>query len=79
MEISFIGVGVMGGGMCRNLLKKGLKVRAIARKKEHLLAFQQAGAAISTRNRDAADRSFWEKRGCWNVWNRGRSWWTAVP
>lgn len=55
MEISFIGVGVMGGGMCRNLLKKGLKVRAIARKKEHLLAFQQAGAAISTRNRDAAD------------------------
>lgn len=55
MEISFIGVGIMGGGMCRNLLKKGLKVRAIARKKEHLLAFQQAGAAISTRNRDAAD------------------------
>ena len=40
MEISFIGVGVMGGGMCRNLLKKGLEVRAIARKKEHLIPFQ---------------------------------------
>lgn len=57
MKISFIGVGVMGGGMCRNLLKKGLEVRAIARKKEHLIPFQQAGAAISTRNRDAADSS----------------------
>lgn len=55
MKISFIGVGAMGGGMCRNLLRKGQIVRAIARKKEHLLPFQEAGAEISTNHTDAAD------------------------
>ncbi len=55
MKISFIGVGVMGGGMCRNLLKKGLHVQAIARNEAHLRTFQELGAAISTENGDAAD------------------------
>lgn len=55
MKISFIGVGVMGGGMCMNLIRKGLSVRAIARREEHLTAFREAGAEISTRNGTAAD------------------------
>ena len=44
MKIGFIGVGVMGNGMVKNLLKRGYEVNAYTRTRAKALEALDAGA-----------------------------------
>ena len=55
MKLAFIGTGTMGGGMARNLIKKGADLTVIARRPEVRDAFRALGATVSGSNQAAAD------------------------
>ena len=54
MKLAFIGTGTMGGGMARNLLKKGADLTVIARRPAAQEAFAALGSAVSSENSAAA-------------------------
>lgn len=54
MKLAFIGTGTMGGGMARNLLKKGAALRVIARRPTVRDAFSALGAEVFESSRAAA-------------------------
>lgn len=54
MRIGFIGLGIMGRPMCKNLLAAGFPVRVFARHAEINAAFEAAGASIATSPADVA-------------------------
>jgi len=56
-EIGFIGLGIMGGPMCRNLLKAGHKVVAYNRSPGAIDRMVELGAARGESSRDVAERS----------------------
>lgn len=53
MKVGFIGLGAMGGGMVRNLLRAGHAVTAWDREPEPLRAAEEAGATAVARAADA--------------------------
>lgn len=56
-RIAFIGLGIMGGGMARNLLKNGFTVTVWNRSAEKMTPLVQAGAAAAASPADAAAAS----------------------
>src|SRR5882757_8801969 len=56
-EIGFIGLGIMGGPMCRNLLKAGHKVVVYNRSVGPIDRMVDLGAARGESSRDVAERS----------------------
>jgi 2-hydroxy-3-oxopropionate reductase len=56
-DIGFIGLGIMGGPMCRNLLKAGHKVVVYNRSSGPIDRMVELGAARGTSSRDVAERS----------------------
>lgn len=56
-EIGFIGLGIMGGPMCRNLLKAGHKVVVYNRSSAPIDRMVELGAARGESSRDVAERS----------------------
>jgi 2-hydroxy-3-oxopropionate reductase len=56
-EIGFIGLGIMGGPMCRNLLKAGHKVVVYNRSPGAIDRMVELGAARGESSRDVAERS----------------------
>lgn len=56
-RIGFIGLGIMGGGMARNLLKAGFEVRVWNRSAERMTALTQAGATAADSPADVAAHS----------------------
>jgi len=54
MKIGFIGTGVMGGGMARNLITKGEELLIVARRAEVREVLASLGASVSDRMADAA-------------------------
>ena len=78
MKIGFIGLGIMGRPMCKNLLKAGYAVTAFDPfAKEALDDVVSCGAARGTSNADVASKSdvvlptyappFWAKTACWKA------------
>jgi len=55
MNIAFIGLGNMGGGMAANLVKAGHKVRAFDLSEEALAGAKEAGCETFTSARDAVE------------------------
>jgi 2-hydroxy-3-oxopropionate reductase len=56
-EIGFIGLGIMGAPMCRNLLKAGHKVVVYNRSSGAIDRLVELGAARGESLRDVAERS----------------------
>lgn len=56
-DIGFIGLGIMGGPMCRNLLKAGHKVVVYNRTAEPINGMVESGAERGMSSRDVAERS----------------------
>jgi 4-hydroxybutyrate dehydrogenase/sulfolactaldehyde 3-reductase len=55
MEVAFIGLGVMGSGMARNLIKGGHRVRVFDVSKPALDSFRNADCRIAASPQEAAD------------------------
>lgn len=55
-RVGFIGLGIMGGGMARNLLGAGMEVTVYNRTRAKTAAFATAGAAVADSPRDLAAR-----------------------
>jgi 4-hydroxybutyrate dehydrogenase / sulfolactaldehyde 3-reductase len=55
MELAFIGLGVMGSGMARNLVAAGFKVRVFDVSESALASFRKLDCRIGNSARDAAD------------------------
>jgi 3-hydroxyisobutyrate dehydrogenase len=53
--VALLGVGIMGTGMGKNLLKQGLRVRAWNRTRERLRALEEAGATACASAREATE------------------------
>jgi 3-hydroxyisobutyrate dehydrogenase len=53
--VALLGVGIMGTGMGRNLLKQGLRVRAWNRTRERLRPLEEAGATACASAREAVE------------------------
>jgi 2-hydroxy-3-oxopropionate reductase len=56
-DIGFIGLGIMGSPMCRNLLKAGHKLVVYGRNEESINRLAELGAVRGTSARDVAKRS----------------------
>lgn len=56
-RIGFIGLGIMGKPMARNLLKAGYPVTVYTRKRETVEAFRAEGARGASSSREVAERS----------------------
>ena len=57
MQIGFIGVGLMGFPMAKNLLKSGYKLKAFNRSHDKAERLKEFGAEISTSIKDAVTNS----------------------
>jgi len=57
MQIAFIGVGLMGFPMAKNLLKSGYKLKAFNRSQDKAERLKEFGAEISTSIKDAVTNS----------------------
>ena len=55
-SVGYIGLGIMGQGMARNLLKKGFDVTVWNRTPEKMRSFEEAGARAAKSPRDLAKR-----------------------
>ena len=56
-RIAFLGLGIMGGGMARNLLTKGFPLTVFNRNAEKSKPFANEGAHVASSPREAAERS----------------------
>lgn len=56
-RIAFIGLGLMGNGMARNLARAGFPVIVYNRTRERALALQSAGARVAATPREAAEQA----------------------
>ena len=57
MQIGFIGIGLMGFPMAKNLLKSGYKLKAFNRSQDKTERLKEFGAAISTSIKDVVTNS----------------------
>ena len=57
LKIGFIGLGIMGKPMCKNLLKAGYSVTAYNRSRPAMLEVEAAGAALASSPREVAAAS----------------------
>ena len=57
MQIGFIGIGLMGFPMAKNLLKSGYKLKAFNRSQDKAERLKEFGADISTSIKDAVTNS----------------------
>ena len=55
--IAFLGLGIMGGGMARNLLTKGFPLTVFNRNAEKSKPFADGGAHVASSPREAAERA----------------------
>ena len=55
MEVAFIGLGIMGSGMARNLIKGGHRLRLFDVSKAALEPFRHAHSRIAASPQEAAD------------------------
>ena len=55
MELAFVGLGVMGSGMARNLVELGFKVRVFDVSEKALAPFRELDCRIAGSAREAAD------------------------
>jgi 3-hydroxyisobutyrate dehydrogenase len=56
-RIAFLGLGIMGGGMARNLLTKGFPLAVFNRNAEKSKPFANEGAHVASSPREAAERA----------------------
>ncbi len=56
-RIAFLGLGIMGGGMARNLLTKGFPLTVFNRNAEKSKLFANDGARVASSPREAADNA----------------------
>ena len=56
-RIAFLGLGIMGGGMARNLLAKGFPLTVFNRNAEKSKPFENEGAHVAGSPREAAERA----------------------
>src|SRR5476649_2170329 len=56
-RIAFLGLGIMGGGMARNLLTKGFPLTVFNRNAEKSKPFANEGAHVASSPREAAERA----------------------
>src|SRR5471032_1064232 len=56
-RIAFLGLGIMGGGMARNLLTKGFPPTVFNRNAEKSKSFASDGARVASSPREAAENA----------------------
>ena len=57
MQIGFIGIGLMGFPMAKNLLKSGYKLKVFNRTQDKAERLKEFGAEVSTSIKDAVTNS----------------------